>query len=54
MLGGSVWTTDHTCGRRKAVDERGAARKAAEQAGDDDRVEETQSSAEEAEGGEKW
>ena len=22
-LGGSVWTTDHTCGRREAVDERG-------------------------------
>ena len=46
-------STDHTCGRREAVDEHGEQRRAAEQARDGDRVEETQSLAEEAEG-EKW
>ena len=51
-FGGSV-TADHTCGRREAVDGRRAARRAAEQARDDGRVEETQSLAEVAEG-EKW
>ena len=50
-----MWTTDHRCGRREAVDEHGEQpERAAEQARDDDRVKETQSSAEEAEGGEKW
>ena len=42
-----MWTADHTCGRSTNL---AAARRAAEQARDDDRVEETQSFAEEAEG----
>ena len=46
-----MWTADHTCGRRESVDESGEQPEgAAEQARDDERVEETQSFAEEAEG----
>ena len=49
-----MWTADHTCGRREGVGRIWrAARRADEQARDDDRVEETRSLAEEAEG-EKW
>ena len=49
--GGSVWTADHSCGRREAVDESGEQPEGRpKQARDDDTVEETRSLAEDAEG----